>query len=197
MGFSHSWIAVQGLEPGQALTALGMEVSQVLEPEDFPDGISFGQMPDGWLVVLTDRRANAFEGDLVELAAFGPAVACEVNEHVMYSEARGYEGGREAWRVAYDCEKGRDALDVSGNPPPQLDTIAREARAKQDAEGGEDADVDIMFDIPAQLARSICGFMLGEQEPEGFRFSELRPIGSGKAPAERPGFFARLFGRQS
>jgi len=196
MGFSHSWIAVQGLDPAQALAALGMEVSEILEPGYFPDGISFGQMPDGWLVVLTDRRANAFEGDLVGLAAFGPAVACEVNEHVMYSEARGYEAGREAWRVAYDCEKG-GALDVSGNPPSQLDTIAREARAKQEAAGGDDADVDLLFDIPAKLARSICGFMLGEEEPDGFHFSELRPIGGGKAPSEGRGFFARLFGRQS
>ena len=197
MGFSHSWIAVQGLDPAQALAALGMEVSEILEPGYFPDGISFGQMPDGWLVVLTDRRANAFEGDLVELAKLGPAVACEVNEHVMYSEARGYEAGREAWRVAYDCEKGRYALYVSGNPPPQLERITREARAEQEAEGGEDADVDIMIDVPALLARSICGFMLGEDEPDGFHFSELQPIGGRKAPAERPGFLARLFGRQS
>ncbi|HMI20214.1 MAG TPA: hypothetical protein VK533_11765 [Sphingomonas sp.] len=195
MGFSHSWIAVQGLTPARALEALGMEVKAVIEPDYFPEGIAIGQMPGGWLIVLTDRRASAFEGDLVALAAFGPAVACEIREVVMNSEARGYEGASEKWRVGYDCEKGRYALEIAGDPPSQLETIRAEAQAQQEAEGGEDAGVDYMFDIPALLAKSICGYMLGEVEPDGFRYSELQPIGGWPVPVRKPGFFARLFGR--
>ena len=90
MGFSHSWIAVRGLTPAQATEALGMEVEEVRAPEEMTaDGLYVGLMPNGWLIALTDRRANAFEGPLVDLAKFGPAVACQVNERVMYSEARG------------------------------------------------------------------------------------------------------------
>lgn len=194
MGFSHSWIAVQGLTSERALEALGMEVEEVRAPEEMTaDGLYLGVAPNGWLIALTDRWARAFEGALADLAKFGPAVACEVNEHVMYSEARGYDAGSESWRVVYDCEEGPDALRVDGNPPPQFSEIRRKAEAEQEAEGGEDAGVDVLFDIPALLAQSICGFMLGENEPEGFRYLKLRRVG-GK-PERRPGFFARLFGR--
>ena len=194
MGFSHSWIAVQGLAPEPALETLGMEVEEARAPEDMTaDGLYLGIAPNGWLIALTDRRANAFEGQLAELAKFGPAVACEVNESVMYSEARGYDDGSESWRVVYDCEEGPDALRVTGNPPAQFHEIRRKAEAEQEAEGGEDADVDVLFEIPALLAQSICGFMLGESEPEGFRYLKLRRIGG--EPERRPGFFARLFGR--
>jgi len=194
MGFSHSWIAVQGLTPEQATEALGMEVEEVRTPKEITaDGLYVGAMPSGWLIALADRRANAFEGALVGLAKFGPAVACEVNEHVMYSEARGYEAGAEIWRVTYDCGEGPDALSAHGNLPPQFGEIRREAEAEQEAEGGEDADVDMLFDIPALLAQSICGYMLGEPEPEGFRYLKLRRIGG--EPEKRRSLFARLFGR--
>jgi len=194
MGFSHSWIAVQGLAPERAIEALGLEVEEERTPDEMTaDGLYLGVAPNGWLIALTDHRANAFEGALAGLANLGPAVACEVNERVMYSEARGYDGGSESWRVIYDCEEGPDALRVDGNPPTQFGEIQRKAKAEQEAAGGEDADVDALFEIPALLARSICGFMLGESEPEGFRYLKLRRIGG--EPERRPSFFARLFGR--
>ena len=111
----------------------------------------------------------------------------------MYSEARGYDAGEQRWRIIYDCEEGPDALRVEGDLPSQFGEIRRKAEAEQEAAGGEDADVDFLFDIPALLARSICGFMLGEDEAEGFRYLKLRRIGG--EPERRPGFFARLFGR--
>ncbi|HWI86969.1 MAG TPA: hypothetical protein VNT42_11690 [Sphingomonas sp.] len=115
----------------------------------------------------------------------------------MFSQARGYEAGAEVWRVVHDPEKGQSlyALDVSGTPPPQLDGIIRDKRAEQEAEGGEDADADYIFDVPTELARSICGFMLGEVDPDEIRFSELKGIGEPDAPPKSGGFFARLFGR--
>ena len=193
MGFKHSWIAVQGLEPEHALAMLGMEVAEVLERDYFPDGIGMTTLPDGWLLFLADRSADALSGKLRALADAGPAVGCDISEMLMCSEAVGFEGGKQAWRVEYDCSAGRYTLKTEGNLPPQLDAIFLEARAAQEAEGGEDAGVDCMFDVPAKLAQSICGFMLGEDGPEGC-FSQLRRIGGGKTPS-RPGFFARLFGR--
>ena len=193
MGIKHSWIAIRGLKPEDALAALGMEVSELLEPHYLADGIGMAQLPADWLLFVSDRKANAFEGKLVGLAAFGPAVGCDISEIVMASEARGYEAGVEVWRVAYDCAKGFYELEVRGSPPPQLDTIHRTLRAQQEAEGGEEAGVDLMFDTPAKLAQSICGFMLGESESKDFRYSELQPIGGW--PVRKPGFFARLFGR--
>jgi len=43
MGFSNSWIAVEGLAPERALEALGMEVQQTREPKDMAgDGLYLG-----------------------------------------------------------------------------------------------------------------------------------------------------------
>ena len=39
MGIKHSWIAIQGLKPEQALAALEMEVAEVIPPNYLPDGI--------------------------------------------------------------------------------------------------------------------------------------------------------------
>jgi hypothetical protein len=149
-------------------------------------------LPDGWLLFVSDRKASALEGKLNGLAQFGPAVACDISETVMCSEAHGYEAGQEIWSVAYNCEKGRYALARTGNPPPQLDQIYRATRAQQETEGGEGAGVDYMFDVPTKLAKSICGYMMGETEGPDFRYAELRRAGSA---SPKGGFFARLFGR--
>ena len=129
MGIKHSWIAIQGLKPEQALAALEMEVAEVIPPNYLPDGIGMAELPDDWLLFVADRKFSALEGKLVALASFGPAVACDISEVVMCSEAHGFENGKEVWRVAYDCEKGRYALDIQGNPPPQLQAIHDALRA--------------------------------------------------------------------
>jgi len=198
MGFSHSWVAVQGLSPERALEALGMEVSEVLAPRDIPDWrriTVMGQMKDDWLLVLSADAEDAFEGKLSRLTLLGPAIACSVYESVMFSEARFYVGGEQSWRVAHDPEKEESvgALEVTGSLPAELEAVIRKARAEQDAEGGEDADVDIMFDIPGDLSKLICGYKPGDDEREGFRYSVLRKIGG--EPAKKPGFLGRLFGR--
>jgi hypothetical protein len=197
MGFSHSWIAVKGVTTERALEALGMEISRV--QTDYLEGIALIEWPDDWLLVLSDNSEEAIDGDLTRLAPLGRAVVCSIEEHVMQSEARGYEDGVQVWSVLHDPNGDESiySLRIAGSPPEQLDDIVRAVKAEQDAEGGEDAGADVMFDIPPKLAASICGFMLGEEDPAAVRHSSLKLIGSAE-PAERterPGFFARLFGR--
>ena len=197
MGFSHSWVAVQGLSAERAMEALGMEVSEVLAPQDIPDWrriTVMGQFKDDWLLVLSADAEDAFEGKLSRLTILGPAIACSVYESVMFSEARFYVGGEQSWRVVHDPEKGESvsALEVTGNIPVELEAIIRKARAEQDAEDGEESDVDLMFEIPSDLSKLVCGYKPGDEEPEGFHYSVLRKIGG--EPAGKRGFFARLFG---
>ena len=143
------------------------------------DGVALIDLPD-WQLVISDDDEDAFEGRLSKLTLLGPAVACRINEHVMYSEARGYQAGENIWSVVHDPngDESLYSLKISGNPPEQLDAIVRDVKAAQDSQGGEEADVDFIFDVAPKLAESICGFMLGEGELDAIRYTSLKPIGS-------------------
>lgn len=204
MGISNSWIAVQGWTRDQALAQLGLEADH--EIEGWPDRqLAIADLPEGWLLFLTDNLEEAFDPRFTELSAPGPAVACSIDEHVMFNEARGYRDGSEIWRVTHDPDGARSLyhLDVGGELPPAFEEIRRTAIAAQDAEGGEDAGVDLIFDVPTELAKSICGFKHDDEWPQDLIFTSLlRPRaerGSDTARSARPdgpGFFHRLFGRR-
>lgn len=198
VGFSLSWFAVRGLTRDAALTELGVEPSgrTYVDPPRF--GVA--DLPGGWLLfVFDDDLKQAFAAPFVALSKHGPAVACAIEEHVMFQEARGFDAGAEVWRVTHDPNAGESLyhLDVEGAPPIQLEEIRTAAMAAQDAEGGEDADVDLIADVPLKLARSLCGYKHDEVGPEGMsEFMELRrPKATGEGGPVKTGFFARLFGR--
>jgi hypothetical protein len=199
VGYTLSWVAVRSVGPEQALAVLGMEVADVLKYEDigWGDNVVLGHLPGDWLLAVSGDSSDAFEGQLEPLTKLGQAVAGQISEIVMVSELRGYADGNEIWRVVHDPQEEESlyALQISGNAPPQLDTIVHSARAEQDKEGGEDAAVDFMIEIPGRLSHSICGYHPGEHEPFGVDFSELRPIGGKQQKPATGGFFARLFGR--
>ncbi|WP_116090188.1 hypothetical protein [Sphingomonas crusticola] len=188
MGFSHSWIAVQGLTCEQALDALGMEVSDV--QADLLEGVALLEWSDDWLVVLSEDDQDATGGDLAELGRLGRAyVAYGVDVDAPYSQACGREG-RNDWVVTVKPDQGR--VSVVGQPPAQLDSIIAAARA-----GQADSEIDLAFEIPAELAESICGFRIGKGDPETIRHVTLKSTGIPRSvqTGRRPGFFARLFGR--
>jgi len=111
----------------------------------------------------------------------------------MVSEAAAFAGGAETWRVAHDPERGLEDLRVSGSPPASLKTLhdvaLAELRSKDDA--------DYVFDVPTQLAASVCGFEFGRSEGEFTILKQVRKLKKTKpAASERPGLFARLFGRR-
>ena len=191
MGFAHSWIAVQGLTREQALEALGMEVSDV--QVDILEGIALFEWPDDWLVLLSEDDRDAIDGDLAELGPLGRTyVAYGVDMDAPYATACGLQGKND-WIVTVKPNQGR--ISVVGQPPEQLDAIIRAAKTEQ-----ADTDIDLFFEIPAELAESICGFRMGTGDPDTFRHVTLKSTGIPRSmPARfggsRPGFFARLFGR--
>ena len=192
MGFSHSFIAVQGVTREQALEALGMTVSEV--QTDILEGVALFDWSDDWLVVLSEDDRDALDGELAELGSLGrAAVAYGVDVDAPYSTASGYEGGKDTWIVTVKPSQGR--ISVVGQPPEQLDSIIGTAKAEQ-----QDTEVDLFFDVPARLAESICGFRIGKGDPDAIRHVSLKSTGVSrqKSPARAPkgpGFFARLFGR--
>jgi len=192
VGFSHSFIAVQGLTREQALEALGMAVSEVRT--DLLEGVTLFDWSDDWLVVLSADDRDALEGELAELGSLGrAAVAYGVDTDVPYATGRGYEGGKDSWTVTVKPNQGR--ISVVGQPPEQLDSIIGAAKAEQ-----QNTEVDLFFDIPARLAESICGFLIDEGDPDALQYVSLKSTGLGRPKSRErapkgPGFFARLFGR--
>ena len=195
MGISNSWFAVRGCPRDEALAQLGFE-ADVEIGDDWPRArFAVSDLPGGWLLFVAPGLNDAFKDRFIALSAGRDAVACSVEEHVMYQEARGYRHGAEVWRVVHDPDKGESLfhLEVTGAPPAQFEAIRARLIAEQEAEGGEDANVDLVSDVPLDLAKSICGFKHDDHWPKGLSFTMLV-----RAPGGKPsggGFLARLFGR--
>jgi hypothetical protein len=195
VGVCLCWIAVRGCPRDAAVEELGFEEGHAVD--DLPDRIGIATLPNDWLLfVFNDDLQRAFDAEVTALSRHGPAVACAIEEHVMYHEARGYGGGEETWRMTHDptTAHSRYHLAVTGQPPANFEAVHSKAVAQQDAEGGEDANVDFISEVPLKVAKSICGFRHDDAWPEGFQFTELRRARRATQPSG-PGFFQRLFRR--
>ena len=199
MGISNSWFAVRDCPMHEACAKLGLETDVAIGDRWPPRGrFAVGELPDGWLLFIMPGLKDGFENRFVALSAGSEAVACSVEEHVMYQEARGYRDGAEVWRVVHDPDKGESVfhLAVTGTPPSPFEDIRARANSEQEAEGGEDSNVDLISDVPLDLAKSICGFKHSDDQPDGLSFTLLRRAIPARAEGSgKPGFFARLLGR--
>jgi hypothetical protein len=72
---------------------------------------------------------------------------------------------------------------VGGAPPPLLATIHAEMKATQDEQGGLEADVDCLFEVPLMLANALSGF----RHDETTLLSGETLAFTGLAPAARAG----------
>ncbi|WP_374467932.1 hypothetical protein [Phenylobacterium sp.] len=187
MGYSVAWIAVKGVTPEALMETLGLEPAGSVRRNQ----AHVGALAGGWALYVDDNIERAFGQPLERLVALGAmTLAAREEDHVMYCEARGYEGGRETWRVVRDSsEEPYMHVAVTGQPPPQFEEIRANAFAEQVAEGGEEAGVDMIFDIPLELSRSLCGYRPDLED--GPELTPTRAIGQAKGG----GFFARLFGK--
>jgi hypothetical protein len=193
MGFSHSFVATRGVPKAQLLDQLGLaETEDAGDGDVVLSGFGLGKLAGGWLLVACNDFDLPAKAPLAAISAAGEVVCGALEEHVMVSEAAAFAGGAETWRVAHDPERGLEDLRISGRPPAALEalreTALTELRSKDDA--------DYVFDVPTQLAASVCGFEFGRSEGEFIVLEQVRRLKKAKRPAtERRGLFARLFGR--
>ncbi len=173
MGFAVSWLAVSGKEPSQVLAELGFSRTETTEA--FPESdFTCAALPGAWFLVCADDFESplAMESVLGALAAGCEVIACQVEEHVMVSAVTMYADGALVWRVEHDAQQDIYHLSVKGLPPAQLDEIYASLKQRQDEEGGSDAEVDHIFDVPVALAESITGYRhdkdSAESRAEGF-----------------------------
>ena len=191
MSFHLSWIAVKGLDKAGVLDALGLAETPEDE-EPFYSKEEVAELPSGWVIILSQDFMYPTPERLAALSAGGAALACSIDERVMYSVARGYADGKAVWSADHDGgEKGLYHLDVAGSPPPELAEVRTRLTAQQDMEGGEDAEVDFVYELPAELSLALCGYRFDPDE-EGPAFTPLEPAKKAKGG----GFLSKLFGRK-
>lgn len=179
MGYSIAWILVRGKSKDEILAQLSL--ADTGEPDEANESpVSGAALPGGaYLVFFNDMAHPATQApSMAQLSAGCVALGCQVEEHVMASAAFLYKDGAKVWDVVHLAEEGLYHLAVDGTPPPLLATIHAEMKATQDEQGGADAAVDCLFEVPLMLATALCGYRHDEAtllSGETLGFTELVP----------------------
>ncbi|MCO5052794.1 MAG: hypothetical protein M9920_10870 [Verrucomicrobiae bacterium] len=116
---------------------------------------------------------------------------CLVEEHIMASSVELWSGGKRKWWLSHEGENGPKGLSIDGELPESFPAIQKAMERAQIAEGGDDAGVDFIFEIPLKVAQAIVGFKHDEKcgHLVGDHFVIMSLGGS------RGGFFQRFFGK--
>lgn len=159
MGFSVSWLAIQGKSKPDVLAELGLsDTNEVDEANE--SSVSGAELPDGWYILFFNDVVHPFVEPkaLARLSEGCIAVACQVEEHVMASSAYAYQKGTELWSVTHESELGARHLIERGRFPEVYSDTKAELTEAQDVEDREDQDVDYIWDIPVTLAYEVVGY---------------------------------------
>ena len=83
----------------------------------------------------------------------------------MFSSAESWNNGHRRWRVEHDAQRSVRHLVASGALPADYAEALRKAHEAQDAEDASEAEVDLFFEVPLQLAHNAAGFKHDEEIP--------------------------------
>jgi len=188
MGVSLSWL---GVETTAAEVYARLGVSETGESGDYDDFPMAGLMlANNWYLLTAKGCEHPILSAraLSDLSAGISVVACAIEEHVMYQSAAFWRDGNEIWSVRHrGGDYGIMDLVVKGLPPDPFNDLRTRTFALQASEGGADADVDYIADIPLELARSIVGFKHDEVNPGiDDNFRELREGSTGLLARSSP-----------
>jgi hypothetical protein len=187
MGQSISWLAVQA-SPEEARNALALCATG--ETVEIPEAPLVGaELSGGWYLVIAQGCDHALVGDdfVSSISRERDAVACSIEEHVMWSSASFWTGGASLWSVVHDAQESIDHFTVDGTPPQSFIEVKDRLLEQQKSEGGADADVDFVFDLPLELAEEIVGFRHdGAAGCYPDAFEVLHPADSGSPLVKKP-----------
>jgi hypothetical protein len=191
MGFAITWFAVREEHAERLFHRLGLSATG--ETEEFPESlIATARLDTGWRVIWYSKYGCPFlrPPDLESMSADYDVVLCSVEEHVMASSCEMWSGGQRKWRLSHEGEDGPKGLFAEGDLPDCFPTIRKEMEQSQLAEGGDSAEVDYIFEIPLNVAKTIVGFK--HDEERGHLLDGGFVVMS--RTASKAGFLGRLFG---
>jgi hypothetical protein len=164
MGFSITWCAIREEKAEQFLQRLGL--SPTGEVEEFPESlIATAKLNTGWRVMWYNKYTCPFlrPQDLGGISLDQDVLLCLVEEHVMASSSEMWSDGRRMWWLSHEGENGPKGLSTDGELPESFPAIRKAMEQSQLAAGGDEADVDYIFEIPLKVAKSIVGFKHDEE----------------------------------
>ncbi len=159
MGFAISWCAVREDSADQLIQKLSLTPTG--EAEQFPESlIAVGKLNTGWRVIWYNEYGCPFlrPDSLSRLSKDHDVLLCLVEEHAMASSSELWSGGKRKWWLSHEGENGPKGLSVAGEVPSTFAAIRKEMEDLQLAEGGDNAKVDYIFEIPLKVAQSLVGF---------------------------------------
>lgn len=159
MGYSIAWVAFKNVTPEVGLERLGLSSTGRIAP--YAESEFTGHaLRDGWFLVVARGCDNPVVSaeSLSVLADGAEAVACSVEEHVMFSSAERWVRSQNVWRIAHDAQTSIRRLHTKGELPSTYTQALREATARQDAEDAGPGEVDFFFEVPLQVAKEMTGF---------------------------------------
>jgi hypothetical protein len=154
-----TWCAVREERSERFLQRLGLAPTG--EVKNFGESpIVTAKLNTGWQVVWYNRRAHPFlrPEDLRSLSLGEDVLLCQVEEHVMASSAEMWSDGKRKWWLSHEGEDGPKGLSTDGDLPESFPAIRKAMEQSQLAAGGNEAEVDYIFEIPLKVAQSIVGF---------------------------------------
>jgi hypothetical protein len=177
VGFKICWLGFSGRSRDEVLAALHLTDTGILD-EANESPISVTSIPNGWTIVWFDRFDSPFAEDAsLRLFSSGcTVIAVHVHEGIMFSGAEFYRGGAPVWSVTHNAQAGMYDLETEGTLPEAFAEIRARLTGEQDREGGADAGVDHIFDVPVELAMVLSGFRHDQWDYDWgeLRFNEAR-----------------------
>lgn len=191
MGYAITWCAVREEAADRLLSHLGLAATGETE-EDPESRFSTARLTTGWRLIWSNnygcpiltKRIPAFSGG-------HEVVVCQIEEHVMASSAELWVSGNRKWWISHEGEGGPKGLDTEGELPQCFTSIREQMEDVQRAEGGDDADVDYIFEIPLKVSQAVVGFKHDENY-ESVVEGNFMVLSGGKT---EKGFLSRLLGK--
>lgn len=179
MGYSLAWVAVK-TKDHESLFELTKVAPTDEKDEYYETPISGAELKNGWFLLVgqgCDHRLIS-DNQLAVLSARWECLSCAIEEHVMFSSASLWKQGSEVWSVSHDAQKGISNVESSGDTPKSFSSLREKMLECQEAEGGDSADVDFVFDVPLLLAKELTGFKHDEEsdclaQPSILAFEDL------------------------
>ncbi len=192
MGFAITWCAVREESAEGFLEELGLSATG--EFEELPESpVSMAKLDTGWRVIWVNEYACTLLSlnEMERLSRTRNILLCLVEEHVMASSSEMWGEGKCQWRLSHEGEDGPKGIESEGEVPEFATEIREEMEKAQEADGGDDAQVDHIFEIPLKVAQQLVGFKHDEDSPHVIdnQFAVL------SRPTRKGGFLNRIFAK--